>query len=66
METKLNRLENSNIVIVDSYLFEEIMLLKRILMVLTILLLTILLTNLLTLLLLECLAGPNCFVHPHY
>ena len=34
-------------------------------MVLTILLLTILLTNLMTLLLLEFLAGPNCFVGPH-
>ena len=63
---RVNRLEDHKIVIVISYLFEEIMLLRRCLTVLTILLLAILLTNLLTLLLWEFLAGPNCFVHPHY
>ena len=65
MEIKVNRLEHHKIVIVIPYLFEEIMLLRRFLMVLPILLLTILLTNLMTLLLLEFLAGPNCFVRPH-
>ena len=65
MEIKVNKLMDHKIVIVIPYLFEEIMLLKRILMVLTILLLTILLTNLMALLLLGFLAGPNYFVHPH-
>ena len=60
------RLEDHKIVIVISYLFEEIMLLRRSLMVLTILLLAILMTNLLTLLLLKFLAGPNCSVRPQY